>query len=217
MRAMKGLPGPILADIAANVLAMTLMVLISVARLTQQDTPALPPITLNAQPVTPLGGAAAVELLRQRLLPGAKGFADLDGGDTPIPPGTTVLFILEPKDYPAALSRLSAKTSGWQELTVPTALKTADNQWNPDFLALADLAAKPAEFRTGLQFLLTRSTKGTSSAAAGDAFNGGASGAPGLSLRFDQWFRAALDTLGLAALFTALWGLTRLRRWALKA
>jgi hypothetical protein len=70
---MKALPGPILADIAANVLAMTLMVLIAVARLTQQEPVAPTPIALTAQPVKPVKGAEAVELLRQRLLPGGHG------------------------------------------------------------------------------------------------------------------------------------------------
>ncbi len=209
---MKGLPGPILADIAANVLAMTLMVLIAVARLTQQE-PVLPtPITLNAQPVKPVGGAEAVELLRQRLLPGTTGFADLDGSDTAIPPGATVLFILDPKGYPAAISHLSTRPP--QELTIPDALKTADNHWHPDFLALAELAAKPDAFRTGLQLLLTRSLKDGGNASAGTMGVGAASG---LSLRFGHWFRTALDVLGLAVLFTALWGMTRVRRWSLKA
>ena len=209
---MKALPGPILADIAANVLAMTLMVLIAVARLTQ-STPAAPtPITLTAQTVKPVKGAEAVELLRQRLLPGATGFADLDGDDTAIPPDTTVLFILDPKGYPAAMSQLSARPP--QELTIPAALKTADNHWHPEFLALAKLATKPEAFRTGLQLLLTRSPKDGGDASAGAM---GVAGASGLSLRFGQWFRAALDVIGLAALFTSLWGLTRLRRWSLKA
>jgi hypothetical protein len=209
---MKALPGPILADISANVLAMTLMVLIAVARLSQSEPAAPTPITLTAQPVVPVKGADAIELLRKRLLPGATGFADLDGGDATIAPDTTVLFILDPKGYPAAISQLLARPP--QELTIPDALKTADNHWHPDFLALAKLATKPEAFRTGLQLLLTRSMKDGGNASAGAM---GIAGASSLSLRFGQWFRAALDVLGLAALFTSLWGLTRLRRWSLKA
>lgn len=210
---MKGLPGPVLADVAANVLAMTLMVLIAIARLTQTAPPVPPPIALTAHPVAPVGGATAVELLRQRLLPEATGFADIDASAAPVPPDATILFILDPKSYPAALSRLSAQSDPRQELTVPAALKTADNLWHPDFLDLARFAANPDQFRTGLQLLLTRAPKDGAKAVAGAI----GAGSPGLSLRFGLWFRAALDALGLAALFGVIWGLTRLRRWAIKA
>lgn len=208
---MKGLPGPILADVAANVLAMTLMVLIAVARMAQTAPDAPPPVALSAHPVVPLGGAEAVELLRQRLLPGTQGLADLTADTGPLPDQVTTLFILDPSAYPRVQAALATRSTGWQELTVPQALKSDDNHWHPDFLALAEVASDPDRFRTGLELLLARRQQsGTEASALGG-------GSSDLQLRFARWFATALQISGLAALFATFWGLTRLRRWALKA
>ena len=201
---MKGVSGPWLADIAANVLAITVVVLIVLARLTPETLPTKAEQVLVARPVQPLGGAEAVELLRQRVLPdGAAGIVDLGPDMGALPPGVRVLMVLDPSAYPTASAELAARGQGWQELTVPQALKTADNRWHPDFLALAEVAGDPDRFRAALQDLLARS--GPALAAKG----GGA--APS---RLEGWVAVALDLLGLTALAAALWGLARLRRAA---
>lgn len=217
---MRALPGPVLADVAANVLAMTLMVLIALGRMLGHVAPAAPPEVLVAQPVQPLGGAAAVELLRQRLLSGVPGLADLDPDTGDLPAPVSVLFILDPTQYPAVLPGLVAQGGDWRELTVPRALKTDDNRWHPDFLALSSLAPDPDRFRIALEELLIRrhAASGADNPLSGlgpSAGNG--KGQASLALRFGHWFQSALDLLGLTALCAALWGLLRLRRWALTA
>jgi hypothetical protein len=199
--------GPWLADIAANVLAITLVVLIVLARMAESEPPGQPAETLTPRLVAPLGGAAAVELLRQRLLPGASGYLDVTGDPRPSGP-VTVLFVLDPGLYPQAVAGLSGT---WQELTVPQALKTPDNAWDPGFLALAPLAADPDRFRTALQLLLAENSR----AAQGDS--AAALGGDGPQTRFQRWFAAALDVMGFLALSAALAALWGLRRWAVKA
>jgi hypothetical protein len=207
---MRLLAGPVLADLAANVLVMTLVVLIVVGRLLTPNTPPLPAETLTIQPVEPLDGAAAVESLRQRLLPGATGFADLGPDPTALPEGVTMVFILDPSHYPNALAELAPRRQAWTELTIPGALKTDDNRWSADFLALASIAHDPDRFRTGLRELLVRGHAGGGSSVAlgGDAGE--------RALHFPRWFQAALEVIGLTGLFAAMWGLLRLRRWSVK-
>lgn len=210
---MKGIPGPVLADVAANVLAMTLVVLIALGQFQAQERPAAPPIALTAGPVRPVDGASAVELLRQRLLPDAAGLGDLVGDGTRLPPDTRVLFILDPAAYPQVQAELAARGGDWLELTVPKALKTEDNGWHADFLALSRYADNPDRFRIALQDLLIRRH---GSASDGTPVALGAEGSS-IRLRFAAWFGTALDALGLAALALGLWALSRLRRWAVKA
>jgi hypothetical protein len=204
--------GPWLADIAANVLAITLLVLIALGRITASEPAQAPTEVLTPQRVTPIGGAAAVELLRQRLLPQAAGYLDVTKDLPPLPDRVTALFVLDPAGYPAAVAALQAAGAvGWRELTVPEALKTPDRQWEPAFLALADLADDPDRFRVALQNLLVT--------GGGDRHSSAAAALAGdpLPSRFRLWFTRALDVLGLLALGAALWGLTRLRRWAVTA
>lgn len=209
---MKSLPGPVLADVAANVLAMTLMVLIALGRMISHPAPAPPPETLLAAAVPPMGGAAAVEALRQRLLPGPESLADIGPDPTTLPAEVSLLFILDPASYPQVQAEMTKRGAVWQELTVPMALKTEANRWHPEFLALAEVAADPDRFKFALQDLLAR----RSGTMAATHAAGGVAGSS-LSLRFPHWFQLALDLIGLTALVAALWGLARLRRWAVKA
>ena len=204
----QGGTGAWLADIAANVLAITLLVLIALARLGASDAPQPPATQLIPRATAPIGGPAAVEMLRQRLLPGAGGHLDVTTDMAPVTGPVTVLFVLDPASYPQALAGLPP--GDWQELTVPRALKTPENRWDPAFLALAPLAADAGRFRTALQALLV------SRAGDAPATSAALSGQPPPS-RFALWFDRALDVLGLMALGAALYALTRLRRWAVTA
>jgi hypothetical protein len=201
----RNLLSPWLADIAANVLVVTLIVLIGLSRLVTADAMPAPATSLTIQPVTPVGGQAAVEILRKRLLL-EPGLADIvpDTGD--LPDTVATLFILDPARYPPIAADMARRGQGWAELTVPSALKTGDNRWHPDFLALSAVADDPAHFRDRLQDLLIERGKAL-----------GTSGATGTSLssRAGLWLAAALQTLGLLVVLAAVWGLMRLRRWSL--
>lgn len=205
---MKGISGPVLADVAANVLVVTLVVLIALGRMAFSP-PAPSETPLAATPVTPIGGAEAVELLRQRLLPDTNGLVDVGANQTAPNTPVRVLYILDPSAYPATQGQLMSGDPDWLELTVPEALKTRDNRWHPDFLALASIADQPDRFQIGLQELLARRM----GARGNTAVMGGEAGSS-LRLRFAGWFWAALDLVGLAALLAAFWALLRLRRWA---
>ena len=199
--------GPWLADIAANVLAITVLVLIAMARLTGGTPTPAREEALTPRLVVPIGGAAAVELLRQRLLPGAQGYLDIAGDINPPPGDVAAVFILDPALYPVAIAKLGDRSPDWHELTVPEALKTRDNGWDPGFLALAKVAEDPARFRAELQALLVRNGQ-TGSAAA--------TGATGES-RLKWWFQAATDIMGFLVLALAAWGIRRLHRWTVRA
>lgn len=212
MRAMiRSLQGPWLADVAANLLAMTLMVVIALARVAAVEPPADPALLLQVRPVQPIGGADAVELLRLRLLPGRSGDLDL-GPEGPDPSDEVrTLYILHPAAHPAVAAALKERGQDWRELTVPEALKTAENGWHPDFLALAEVADDADAFRASLQDLLT------DRARAGAMPESEALGGRDTGLRLWRWLEGMLTGLRLLALLAALWGLTRLHRWALKA
>ena len=203
--------GPWLADIAANVLAITVIVLIVLARISTTRPPAPPLETLPILSVAPLGGAAAVELLRLRLLPGTQGLVDVTA-DPQEPPGRVIaMLILDPTGYPAVVGRLAQRQTDWSELTVPDALKTPENRWDPEFLELASVAADPDRFRLALQDLLTRRAQ-TDRASSTAGLEG-----TGLSTSLGRWVSGFLNILGLLTLGLALWGLHRVRRWALTA
>jgi hypothetical protein len=203
--------GPWLADIAANVLAITVIVLVALARVSVSSPFPQTAETLVLRPVQPLAGAAAVELLRQRLLPQAEGLVDVTAEPTALPVNVSALLILDQAGYPAVVASLSQRQSEWTELTVPDALKTPENGWDPAFLDLAAVARDADRFRSALQDLLTERAR-TDRGAASAGLEG-----TGLSTRIGHWVTGFLNLLGILALAVALWGLLRVRRWALTA
>jgi hypothetical protein len=159
--------GPVQADLAANVLAALLLVLVILIR---AGTPALRPATLPggdaSTPVaalrTPLGAATLVAALYDRR-PGAAGVsldltetapADLDGLVHGLAPETPVrLYVFSHRHYAAAASALVRAGRRWQEISVPPVLGGTAG-WSPAFLALLDRCPNLPEFRAGLARLL---------------------------------------------------------------
>lgn len=146
--------GPIarwLPDIAANLLAVAIVLLALLARLAAHAPP--PPEPL---PQRILSGAEITEALRQRLLPGnAQARYDLDAaGLHLIRPGNAPaqVYILSAARYDAARRALPGP---WQEIPVPEALRP-EGQWAAGFLALGSRAADPARFRRSLRALLEK-------------------------------------------------------------
>ena len=203
--------GPWLADVAANVLVITVIALIAMARLSSSAPPATTGQILAARPTQPVDGAEAVELLRLRLLAEDPSLVDVPLTAGALPQSVSALLVLDSAGYPAVAATLSQRQSDWIELTVPDALKTPENAWDPAFLDLAQVAADPGLFRSALQQLLTeRAQVGRGSPTAG--LDG-----TGLSTSVSRWVTAFLNGLGLVALAFVFWVLLRIRRWSARA
>ena len=204
--------GPWLTDIAANFLAITLIVLVVVAQ-SQVTAPEARAQTLPVQNLAPEGGAAAIELLRQRLqTPLLIAAIDLTAegvrttGQVSAP---TVLFVLEQTHHAAMATALSNEGRRWRELTTPQALTNGKGDWAPAFLALADRADKPDAFREGLLDLLSRGASAQAVALSSPPD-------PTLRSRLRAFLQISVDALVVIGLIALSLGLWRLRLWAAK-
>lgn len=166
MSAADDAPGGLwLADIAANLLCLVVIVLAVAARQSggpAVETPALPVIE-----AAPLGAAEMVEALRLRLQPGAvPGMERIDltaagiraaevPGVVPAPGGPALVYVLDGTHHAGLVAQLRAGGRDWVELDVPEALGDGAGDWNPAFAALAPEAAVPDRWPAALARLLT--------------------------------------------------------------
>lgn len=165
-----------LADIAANLLCVVLVVLVllSVAR-PSPDAQTDRTTMIARVEAAPLSGARAVELLFHRVAPppgrlvlelapdrivlrGADGARTVTVPDLADARGAT-LFVFAPEYYGAVVARLTALGVAFEELSVPEALRakpgTADRSlWAPQFEAALEGVKSPAGFRAALRAFL---------------------------------------------------------------
>lgn len=157
-----------LADIAANLLCLVVVVLAVATRHAGPPSVALPDTDLVLPQVvaTPLTAAQMVELLRLRLdHGGAPGLERIDltaagprpaavPGVAPVPGAPALVYVLAPGHHAALAAQLGTEGRAWQELDVPQALGDGAGDWAPAFAALAPQAADPARFGPALARLL---------------------------------------------------------------
>lgn len=169
----------ILADVAANVFAICLLILLVLLAADRRGREAgeagAGPVeargTFEVVERSPLGAGAMIAHLRARLaadggpaidvLPGGNGFIR-DG--RPAAPAAVMgqadrrpvrLYVFEAGGYGAAIAGLHERGLSFVEMSVPRALRRADGAgWSTAFLALAPLAGEPDRFRDGLARLL---------------------------------------------------------------
>lgn len=201
-----------LADIAANFVIVVVIVLAIAARFGAGTETVATPVRFKIERHAPLGGADAVEILRQRVLPGSSlAIADItpDGlrSDTTQPQAFMLLS-------PAGVSRLE---NGLPDdaliFHVPDALSNGEGDWNASFLALADVAANEARFRDDLIDLLTSSSQ----RAAGEGLIGTDGEARTLTDRLLAFFRTLRDIASLSLLLAVIWALLAVRRRIIRA
>ena len=146
---------PWLADIAANILCVVLIVLVISAMIPLGST--APSVTVPVTRAAPSNAAQMVELLRQRLI-GAGPFLDLTAEAPDIPTGSEplVVYVFDHASHPAFVTQMQTAGRAWQEITVPEALHAPGHTgFAPVFLALTERAGDPARFRTDLTRLLS--------------------------------------------------------------
>lgn len=210
----RGSMGPWIADIAANFLAITLIVLIIAAQSQSSLDGLEKTVSVQSYAVVPEGGADAVELLRSKLRdPSPINAVDLlstgvaragDGSEN------IVLFVLDQSSYPDVVTGLTNRSQSWRELSVPDALTDGAGGWAAEFLALRSVAEQPQEFREAFLNLLTRDGGGSGTALAPDE-----SGAPQtLTSRLRAIFGFGRDVASLVALLCLASGLLWIRQRA---
>lgn len=193
-----------LPDMAANLLAVSMVALTLVALMPAPDKAA-------GHRQTPQGPAALVDALWARLHPGVTVY-DLDEtglhpvSERPDPTQPALLFVLSHVHYDQAAATLQGQE--WIEITVPEALATPAG-WRQGFLALANSGASRDGFEARLAALLHQ--------GAGDVMPRGqeTSASPALWPRLQTLVFRLSNLLGCAlGLFALLW---LMRRRALKA
>lgn len=141
-----------LADIAANMLCVILIVLVVLAF--TAGTPRDRPLS-QAAVSTVISGTTAVDMLHRRLFASERVTSvDLIPGKTVAVPdaGQINLFVFDHPTYHAFVTSPEIAGRDIRELSVPRALRNAEgNGWSPDFLALA---AGPSDIQTFRQSLI---------------------------------------------------------------
>lgn len=150
--------GDWLADIAANILCVVLVVLV-IMTLFRQALP--PPPVGQSQISTVVSGSDAVLMLHQRLFPVDEVVnVDVTPSVVGVRPfsGAAVanLFVFDHMAYLAMQPEMLQTSSTLRELSVPRALRNdAGDGWSDDFLALANGPSDLSVFREALIGLLT--------------------------------------------------------------
>lgn len=202
-----------LADIAANLLCIVMVVLATLA--SQQARPV--PIT-SAEPLAetlfvPLDAQSFVEALRLRLHPGAMPDAariDLrrDGAHMVSDAGSdafALVYVFDPEHHSALLTDLRKAGRAWVEIDVPAALQdvaVAEGEgadWAAGFMSLRSIAGQPDRFRRELAQLLAAAPVSSAATATNPMMAPQASGQSMLVARL-----AALGNLGLCLIFGAV-------------
>ena len=186
--AIQGPGGLWLADIAANLLCIVLVLLASLASQQGRQAPPDAPIPMPEVSFAPLDAQAIVELLRLRLDPDAApevGRIDLTRmGPRPVKApeaaSLALVYVFDPTHHAELVAQLRARGMDWIEIDVPEALQSvsaaseagaerpgADEtgaDWAAGFLSLQGVAARPERFRTDLARLLAAGPTGSSAA-----------------------------------------------------
>lgn len=147
---------PWLADIAANILAVVLVVLI-VTGLSERGS--APPVALSLTRVAPEGSAQIVALLRERLVGEAAAIDLARAGVQHVrdAAGEVLVSVFTARDHATILRGLRDRGLAWREITVPEALHASDGSgYSAAFLALHAEAEDPERFRSALNRLLSQ-------------------------------------------------------------
>lgn len=217
--ALKSTLGPWIADIAANFLAIILVVLIIVAAMPPTDAVAPRAQELAPRLMQPVAGADAVEILRQKVLSdpdralvelSADGMAELGGSTEP-----RVLILLTQDRYADVVDMLESAGNGWVEFVPPAALTDGSGRWAEEFLALSPVATDPTRFRNELVALLDRrSARRASALSEEDAARGDPMR---LMDRVAGWLRVGKDIASALLLGFFCIVFVAVKRWAVRA
>lgn len=194
-----------LADVAANVLCVVIVLLVLAGLTPRAPGPEAVPLPLVA--AAPMGSAEAVEMLRARLRDAPGRWIDLaaEGATEVATPGPVRVYVFSPEGHADLVRRLEAAGLTWRELAVPEALRRADGGgFSAEFLALAPLAEDPDAFRRALARLLA------SGGGRAEAEGAGSDAAARLA-QLGQAVQALLALLAVALVLT-VWRLGRRRR-----
>jgi len=176
---------PWLADLAANVLCVVMIVLAALATMPAQAPHRGEVLPMHHAPA--LSGAEMVDMLRQRLLPGVASVDLADRWPIPLGQGQAIVFVFDHRHHAALVLQGGGN---WPQMDVPQALRRGDGMGFSDrFLALAPLAKDPEIFRRALIRLLGQGRTGSN-----------ASSAAVMSLRDRAGRMLAWSMLGLSAL-----------------
>lgn len=189
---------PWLADIAANILAVVLVVVIVTGL---SPRPAAQLVSLPVTRVAPEGSSQIVALLRDRVRGQGAAIDLAPAGVQHVreAPGEVLVSVFSPRDHAALVRDLAARGRSWREITVPEALHAADGSgYSAAFLALRFEADDPDRFRMALNRLLSQPGDRAAQGLGGDE------GTPrGLAARMSDWGRV-LAALAMLALVLAI-------------
>ncbi len=197
-----------LADIAANFVVVVVIV-IAVASQFATVSKGVQSYDIAIRRTVPVGGAAAVELLRQRALTD-RTLAMADVTETGLVPLSDqrpeVYLVLSNAPF---VNRQVSPPLNAIVFNIPSALRTKDGSWTKAFLELEQVAKDKTRFQNALVKLLSTGGNERNKNAFSQDINGSSKS---LLERILSWGNTARGIVNLILLAVAFWGMTRLRR-----